>query len=574
MPQPKLRTLLRHIQRLIGTSADGVLTDRDLLQRFVRQREEDAFAALVQRHGALVLNVARRLLHSEQDAEDVFQATFLLLARKASTVQWRDTVGPWLHSVALRLAQKLRTTQARRKQHERRAAEVRASSFEDDPSWREVCVALEEEVARLPERYRTPLLLCCWEGKSRDEAAQQLGWTLGTVKARLERGRDLLRRRLGRRGVVLSAGLLALSVAIAWACRTLWPGQRYAGAWSLSGRCPRQSKDLCCDGDNHARNRKVEDRSGAHTWPAHGRVGTRPEFVPGATRALDRGRGQARGAAGCRETGAPELLPPPKGEAPVAIARVDADGDPLPQQAIRRLGTSRWRMTEELKTVACSGDGKRLATASRNGLVQVWDTATGKELRTITVEKVSQVVFSTDGKALAASFETDDAAVEGVRVLDWATGKDLSPRYFMLSDRVYSLLLDGNRPGQGPGGHLLLGHADRNQHHRAQVRGTPIAYGRWPFRRVLPDCWQREQVRASVSTTKTVKNSTGISSRGRERKRRTLSPSHPMGGRWPSEPMRATCTSGTSPRSASSTGSVQRWASVPFPSSIRTTVAS
>jgi RNA polymerase sigma-70 factor (ECF subfamily) len=109
-----LRTLLRHIQRLTGTSADGVLTDRDLLQRFVRHRQEDAFAVLVQRHGALVLNVCRRLLRSEQDTEDVFQATFLLLARKASSVPWRDSVGPWLHSVALRLAQKLRTAETRR----------------------------------------------------------------------------------------------------------------------------------------------------------------------------------------------------------------------------------------------------------------------------------------------------------------------------------------------------------------------------------------------------------------------------------------------------------------------------
>jgi RNA polymerase sigma factor (sigma-70 family) len=441
MPQPELRTLLRHIQRLTGTSADGVLTDRDLLQRFVRQCEEDAFAALVQRHGALVLNVGRRLLHSEQDAEDVFQATFLLLARKASTVQWRDTVGPWLHSVALRLAQKLRTTQARREQHERLAAESRPSSFVEDPSWREVCVALEEEVARLPERYRNPLLLCCWEGKSRDEAAQHLGWSLGTVKARLERGRDLLRRRLGRRGVVLSAGLLALSVASVGVPESL-AGATVRAARVAVGTLPEAVERLVAMGTTMLGTAKwkialaitlglltVGFGLGLSSYLARPapstEIAAKPEAPPDAEKA------------------APELLPPPKGEEPVPIVRVDTDGDPLPQEAIRRLGTARWRMTDALQSLACSEDGKRLATASRSGLVQVWDTATGKVLRELKMGQVGQVAISSDGEVVAAAVDTDNPGVGGIYI--WPEGKKEATRFFKVSDRVYSLLLDGNR---------------------------------------------------------------------------------------------------------------------------------
>jgi RNA polymerase sigma factor (sigma-70 family) len=438
MPQPELRTLLRHIQRLTGTSADGVLTDRDLLQRFVRHRAEDAFAALVQRHGSLVLSVCRRLLRSEQDAEDVFQATFLILARKASTVQWRDTVGPWLHSVALRLSQKMRTAKERREQHERRAAEVRPLSFEDDPSWREVCVALEEEVARLPERYRTPLLLCCWEGKSRDEAAQHLGWSLGTVKGRLERGRELLRRRLEQRGLVLSAGLLALSVAACSVPESL-AGATVRAARVTAGALPEAVERLLAMGTAMLGTAKwkialaftiglltVGIGLGLSSYLARPapspEIAAKPETPPDA------------------EKPEPELLPPPKDQTPVPIVRADAESDPLPQGAVRRLGTIRWRMTDALKAVACSGDGKRLASVDNGGMVQVWDAGTGKELRHLTLGAACKVAISKDGELVATSVETDKDGEEKIYL--WKEGETQG---FTVSDRVYSLLLDSNR---------------------------------------------------------------------------------------------------------------------------------
>ncbi len=267
------------------------------------------------------------------------------------------TVGPWLHSVALRLAQKLRTTQARREQHERRAAEVRPSSFVDDPSWREVCIALEEEVARLPERYRTPLLLCCWEGKSRDEAAQYLGWSLGTVKGRLERGRDLSRRRLEKpRAGAVRAGLLALSVASVGVPDSL-AGATVRAARVAVGTLPEAVERLVAMGTTMLGTAKwkialaltlglltVGLGLGLSSYLARPtpstEIAAKPEAPPDA------------------EKPAPELLPPPKNEAPVPLVRVDADGDPLPQGAVRRLGTTRWRMTEALNFLARSGDGK------------------------------------------------------------------------------------------------------------------------------------------------------------------------------------------------------------------------
>ncbi len=554
MPQPELRTLLRHIQRLTGTSAESVLTDRDLLQRFVRRREEDAFAALVHRHGSLVLNVCRRLLHSEQDAEDVFQATFLLLARKASTVQWRDSVGPWLHSVALRLAQKLRTTEARREQHERRAAEARPSSFVNDPSWREVCVALEEEVARLPERYRTPLLLCCWEGKSRDEAAHHLGWSLGTVKGRLERGRELLRRRLAKRGLVLSAVLLTLSVA-ACAVPDSLVGATVRAARVAVGTLPEAVERLITMGTTMLGTAKwkivltitlglltIGFGVGLCSFLARPapstEIAAKPEAPPDA------------------EKPAPELLPPPKGEAPVPILRADAD--PLHPRAIRQLGTTRWRMTEALKSLTCSGDGKRLATVSRGGLVQVWETASGMELRKLRMGMVSQITLSNDGALVVASVSTDTEGVDNICL--WPEGKADVTRSFSVSDRVCSLLLDGNRLWVGGREGIYCWDVEK---------GVRIAEHKF----AKPHRVWAMAVSPGAPGLLAVGTTSGIrlyDEKGRENwmrliseemNRRIPSPSHPMASQSPLEPTREVCTcsiSGNSVRSALRVGSTFR----------------
>src|SRR5207245_3650142 len=148
-------------------------------------------------------------LHHTQDAEDVFQATFLVLARKAGSVRWRPSVGNWLYEVAYRLASEAKGKAARRRVHEQRAAKVIKPEPASEAVWGELCAVLDEELRRLPMRFRTPLLLCYLQGRTRDQAARELGWSLRTLDRRLERGREQLRIRLTRRGVTLSAALLA-----------------------------------------------------------------------------------------------------------------------------------------------------------------------------------------------------------------------------------------------------------------------------------------------------------------------------------------------------------------------------
>jgi len=209
MPDRPIEVLVRHIHRMIGEITGPDHSDRVLLARFIAQGDHAAFTALVHRHGPMVRGVCQRLLGPSADVDDAFQATFLLLVRKAVSIRKADSVASWLYGVAYRVARGIRNGVARRHAMERKAVQ-RAP---DDPgmlaAWREVCVLLDEELQRLPEKYRAPLVLCYLEGLTRDEAARQLGWSLRTACRRLTKARELLRARLARRGLTLSAGLLA-----------------------------------------------------------------------------------------------------------------------------------------------------------------------------------------------------------------------------------------------------------------------------------------------------------------------------------------------------------------------------
>ncbi|HEX5269160.1 MAG TPA: sigma-70 family RNA polymerase sigma factor, partial [Gemmataceae bacterium] len=209
MTATRANVVLRHIRHL--AEGAGRLDDRQLLERYAATREEAAFAALVRRHGPLVLGVCRRVLGDAHDAEDAFQATFLALARRAASVGRRAALGTWLYQVAYRAALLARKQSAVRRHYEGKAAPRGQSDPLAEVRGRELLAVLDEELARLPERLRSPLVLCYLEGKARDEAARQLGWSLGTLKRRLEQGRATLHARLGRRGLSLVA-LLAATV--------------------------------------------------------------------------------------------------------------------------------------------------------------------------------------------------------------------------------------------------------------------------------------------------------------------------------------------------------------------------
>jgi RNA polymerase sigma factor (sigma-70 family) len=205
--------LLMFIRRFAAARRHSALTDGELLQRFALQHEEAAFTALVSRHGPMVLGVCRTILQDVHDAEDAFQATFLVLVRKSRAIGKPASVASWLHGVAYRLATRARADAARRRARERQAVPMPYTQAHDDLIWRDLRPVLHQEVDRLPERYRLPFVLCYLEGKTNEEAADLLGWPKGTVLSSLSRAREHLRRRLTRRGLTLTGGLLAALAA-------------------------------------------------------------------------------------------------------------------------------------------------------------------------------------------------------------------------------------------------------------------------------------------------------------------------------------------------------------------------
>ncbi len=184
-------------------------TDGQLLVCFLDQKDEEAFAALVRRHGPMVFSVCRRVVGNHHDAEDAFQATFLVLARKASSVKPRERVANWLHGVALRTALKAKAQTAKRRARETPLTETPELEAAPPDRWQELQPLLDQQLNALPENYRLPILLCDLEGRTIKQVAQQLGWPQGTLAGRLARGRKLLAKRLASRGAVLSAGPLA-----------------------------------------------------------------------------------------------------------------------------------------------------------------------------------------------------------------------------------------------------------------------------------------------------------------------------------------------------------------------------
>src|SRR5438105_7230457 len=212
MPDQPMQTLVRHIRRMAGDEQDSEQSDRVLLAKFIAQRDENAFAALVQKHGPMVRGVCQRLLGQSPDVDDAFQATFLILVRKASAIRKADSLASWLYGVAYRIARGLRNRIARRELLERQPLPRSVDDPGMQAAWRELCMLLDEEVQRLADKYRAPLVLCYLEGQTRDQAARQLGCSLRTLDRRLTEGRERLRTRLARRGLTLSAGLLAVAM--------------------------------------------------------------------------------------------------------------------------------------------------------------------------------------------------------------------------------------------------------------------------------------------------------------------------------------------------------------------------
>lgn len=403
--------LLDHVRQIAAQHPDRQVSDRELLERFLQRRAEDAFAALLQRHGPMVLAVCRGAARDWHTAEDAFQATFLLLAQRGGAIRRRESVGSWLHGVARRIALKASARAARQHALEQRAPQTPPSDPLLDMSVRELQAVLHEELAKLPEQYRAPLVHCYLEGKTHEEAARQLGWTRGAVRGRLNRGREILRARLTRRGLAAPAGLLTLTLGV--------------GSNALAFSQPLMHRTL--------RSAIAVSQGGAANVSAE--VAT---LVSGAARTLAFTQRKVAlallltlsvlglGAGALAQRAWPAKRPAPAVPAENAGANksngadaplVDRHGDPLPEGAIVRLGTVRLRHPEGVECVTFSPDGKTIACGA-GGPIRFWDRATGKLLRQVHHKgRLTSIAYSPDGRWFAS------VGGEHVRVWNASSGK-------------------------------------------------------------------------------------------------------------------------------------------------------
>jgi RNA polymerase sigma factor (sigma-70 family) len=213
MATSQMSKVMEHLRRTVLLREGAGLTDGQLLEVYLRHRDEAALAVLVRRHGAMVWGVCRRVLRNYHDAEDAFQATFLVFVRKATSIAAPELLANWLYGVAHQTALKARATTAKRGARERQVTEMPEPAVREKDLWNDLKPLLDQALSRLPDKYRVAIIRCDLEGETRKEAARQLGVPEGTLAARLARGRKMLAQRLARHGLAVSSGLLAALLA-------------------------------------------------------------------------------------------------------------------------------------------------------------------------------------------------------------------------------------------------------------------------------------------------------------------------------------------------------------------------
>jgi RNA polymerase sigma factor (sigma-70 family) len=425
MANGKLETVLRHLHKLAEADTAKDLTDGQLLERFRARGEETAFAQLVQRHGPMVLATCRRALSNLHDAEDAFQATFLVLARKADSIRKQQSLGSWLYGVACRIAAKARAQACRRQQREKQAAAMKHSEPVGETTWQELRAVLDEELGRLAEKYRAPVVLCYLEGKTHEQAASELRCPRTSLSSRLGRARELLRQRLSRRGIALSAGLLAtaltekaapaavpalLVIAAVQAATPAGTGKVVA-AGVVSERVVSLAKEVM------QATSLTRIKAGVVLLLALAGAGTGVcGYLARAERPPEPAQEEARGPIekGVERAETSDPKPP----------RMDRHGDRLPPGAVARFGTTRFRSAHTIHYLAFGAGGTRLIGSTWDNVVYVWDGVTGKALRQIEVPDAwrNAVAVSPDGAVLAAGGRDKDRRL---RLWETATGKEV-----------------------------------------------------------------------------------------------------------------------------------------------------
>ncbi len=409
MNSAQLGAVLRRLGEVAPPSAE---TDAELLARYARG-EQAAFVGLVTRYSGLVWSVGRRIVQRQQDREDVFQATFLALSRKCNSLKKECTLAPWLYTVTARLA--LNINRARKQ--ESYLLEMAEPATLADPvveaSGRELAQAFDEEMERLPPKYRDAVVLCCLEGMSRDEAAAMVGSTLGAMKNRLERGRKLLKKRLERRGIAVPTTLLlvgltnrvAPAAVCAAACRvyeTDSPAVVALASKAIAGSTMMKTIIV-----------SVALGLTAVGIGVGGSVVADPEPEPKAS--------QAAAVAETRQ-------PVKEDEAEQAKPRLDQRGDPLPPDAVTRLGTTRFFCGYSAMHLAFAQDGGKILAAGGGGAL-ILDAMSGKHLHRVSTgaakRSLESASLSPDGKLLALGGHGWSGESPCIQIWEVATGKIL-----------------------------------------------------------------------------------------------------------------------------------------------------
>ena len=435
----ELQVLIRHLRRVVGRREINLRSDRELLAEYSRGRDEEAFTALVSRHAALVAGVCRRLLRNEQDIEDVFQATFLVLSRKAGSVLLPETLASWLHRVAFRLALRSKGNASRQQQIDSNRVALQAATLvpvSHQQAW-ELKEVLDHELTRLPEACRIALILCYMEGRTRDQAAMQSGWSIRTLDRRLEQGRRLLRDRLARRGLDLGVVVLAAALsepASAGSARLTSAALQFV-LHPASQPLPLTSSAL------QLANSALPSMASNSLKVVVGILLTSVVATAGIGLLRLRANSAEDPPMDKQAINLPAQTPAETG---VPKLRLDLFGDSLPPGAVARLGSARFR-TSAPHLLAYSADSKTLFVGNQQAIT-LFDAITGRPLRRLGVEPET-VCFSTavspDGK-LAAIGEMDrnPSAV----VFEISTGRQLCglPRSDDFSTKVAGFSPDGS----------------------------------------------------------------------------------------------------------------------------------
>ncbi len=459
MPTSPMSEVIQCLRSAALRREGAELTDGQLLECFVRRREATALEALVRRHGPMVWGVCQRTLRNQHDAEDAFQATFLVLIRKAASIYPRAKVGNWLYGVAHQTALKARATRGKRQLREKSGTEMPEPTVTEQDLWTDLQPLLDREVSRLPEKYRTVIVLCELEGKSGKEASRQLGCPEGTVASRLARARTMLAKRLTTQGLALTGaalgGLLSQKAASAAVptsvmTSTIKAVTLVAASGAASGLISAKVVALtegvlktmllmklktagaalfvvlcivALGGWGAIRQTEAaqkEDEKPVNRKAAPTQVASQPKEAKAAD-LPDKAEPQE-----------PKLRATLKGhKGPVNCVTFSPDGKTLASGGAKTIklwdvATGKEQATFEghtagVPSVAYSPDGKMLASGSADQTIKLWDVKTGKELATLKghTAPVYPVVFTADGKTLASGSEDNT-----IKLWDVATGKE------------------------------------------------------------------------------------------------------------------------------------------------------